>query len=42
VGAQTYVGAVIDSVGVSATGPKLNLAGGLPAAQLSDVVQILN
>jgi flagellar basal-body rod modification protein FlgD len=42
VAAQTYVGAVIDSVGVSATGPQLNLAGGLPSAQLSDVVQILN
>lgn len=40
--AQTYVGAMIDSVGVSANGPKLNLAGGLPSAQLSDVVQILN
>lgn len=42
VAAQTYVGAVIDSVGVSSNGPKLNLAGGLPSAQLSDVVQILN
>lgn len=42
VAAQTYVGAVIDSVGVTSSGPKLNLAGGLPSAQLADVVQILN
>ncbi len=39
--AQTYVGAVIQSVGVTSNGPQLNLDGGLPAAQLSDVVEII-
>lgn len=39
--AQTYVGAVINSVGVTKNGPQLNLAG-LPPVQLSDVVEILN
>ncbi|WP_407275322.1 flagellar hook assembly protein FlgD [Halothiobacillus sp. DCM-1] len=39
--AQTYVGAVIQSVGVTSSGPQLNLDGGLPPAQLSDVVEII-
>ena len=39
--AQTYVGAVIQSVGVTSSGPQLNLDGGLPAAKLSDVVEII-
>lgn len=40
--AQTYVGAVISSVGVSSSGPQLNLDGGLPPAKLSDVVEIIS
>lgn len=40
--AQTYVGAVIRSVGVTSSGPELNLDGGLPSAQLSDVVEIIS
>jgi len=40
--AQTYVGAVISSVGVTSSGPQLNLDGGLPSAQLSDVVEIIS
>lgn len=40
--AQTYVGAVISSVGVTSSGPQLNLDGGLPPAKLSDVVEIIS
>ncbi|OZB80192.1 MAG: hypothetical protein B7X28_07265 [Halothiobacillus sp. 13-55-253] len=40
--AQTYVGAVISSVGVTGSGPQLNLDGGLPPAKLSDVVEIIS
>jgi flagellar basal-body rod modification protein FlgD len=39
--AQTYVGAVIQSVGVSSNGPQINLDG-LGSAKLSDIVGILN
>lgn len=39
--AQTYVGAVIQSVGVSSNGPQINLDG-LGTAKLSDIVGILN
>jgi len=40
--AQTYVGAVIKSVGVTNSGPQLNLDGGLPPAKLTDVVEIIS
>ncbi|MHB1230070.1 MAG: flagellar hook assembly protein FlgD [Halothiobacillus sp.] len=40
--AQTYVGAVIKSVGVTNNGPQLNLDGGLPPAKLTDVVEIMS
>lgn len=40
--AQTYVGAVISSVGVTSSGPQLNLDGGLPPAKLSDIVEIIS
>lgn len=40
--AQTYVGAVVSSVGVTSSGPQLNLDGGLPPAKLSDVVEIIS
>ena len=39
--AQTYVGAVIQSVGVTSNGPQINLDG-LGSAKLSDIVGILN
>ncbi|MFI9653617.1 flagellar hook assembly protein FlgD [Guyparkeria sp. GHLCS8-2] len=38
---QTYVGAVISSVGVTKNGPELNLDG-LSAVKLSDIVEIIN
>ncbi|QGT78010.1 hypothetical protein GM160_03375 [Guyparkeria halophila] len=38
---QTYVGAVISSVGVTKNGPELNLDG-LSSVKLSDVVEIIN
>lgn len=40
--AQTYVGAVIKSVGVTNNGPQLNLDGGLPPAKLTDLVEIIS
>jgi len=39
--AQTYVGAMIQSVGVTSNGPQINLDG-LGSAKLSDIVGILN
>ncbi len=39
--AQTYVGAAIKSVGVTKSGPELNLDG-LSSAKLSDIVEIIN
>ena len=38
---QTYVGAVISSVGVTKNGPELNLDG-LSSVKLSDIVEIIN
>ncbi|RRQ24163.1 flagellar hook assembly protein FlgD [Guyparkeria sp. SCN-R1] len=38
---QTYVGAVIESVGVTKNGPELNLDG-LSSVKLADIVEIIN